>query len=55
MFNAFVYEEAKLNDRLHDKMRLQVERYGMKDKTIEDMFSNSKNIASRDNVPLLER
>ena len=31
----FVYEEAELNDKLHDKMRLQVEWYGMKDKTFE--------------------
>ena len=55
VFNTFVYEEAELNDKLHDKMRLQVEWYGMKDKPIEDMFSISKNIASRDNIPLLER
>ena len=36
----FVYEEAELNDKLHDKMRLQAAWYGMKDKTIEGMFSN---------------
>ena len=55
VLNMFVYEEARLNDKLHDKMRLQVEWYGMMDKTIEDMFSNGENIPSRDNIPLLER
>ena len=54
VFNMFVYEEAELNDKLHDKMRLQVEWYGMKDNTFEVM-SNWENITSRDNIPLLER